>query len=91
MIIPKTLKIGGHIITVELKETDEDSGYTEIGKNKIVLDKDMEQSQLEATLIHEIFHCLNTTFTDKNFLGHSVISSLAEQFYQVLKDNKLLK
>lgn len=50
--------------------------------------KNLPQSQKESTLIHEIIHICNTEVGSENH--HALISSLAEQLYQVLKDNKLL-
>jgi hypothetical protein len=89
MIIPKTLKIGGHIYKIIQDDTGKDLGYTYTSKLEIHLDRDMKQSQKEATLIHEIFHCLNTTFDRGD--RHAVLDSVAEQLYQVLKENNLLK
>jgi hypothetical protein len=89
MIIPKSLKIGGHIYKIIQDDTGEDLGFTYTGKLEIHLDKEMKKSQKEAILLHEIFHCLNTTF-DKGD-RHAILDSIAEQLYQVLKDNNLLK
>ena len=88
MKIPNKLKIGGHIIKIVEKEgfnANSDCGEFLIEKNTITIRKDMPQDQKEATLIHEIFHVCNST------LDHTLLDSLAEQFYQVLKDNGLLK
>ena len=89
MKIPNKLKIGGHTYKVFLKKEWEDSkdedGYCDVTKNEIVLKASMSQSCKEVTLLHEIFHALNSV------LDHTVMDSLSEQLYQVLKDNKLLK
>jgi len=90
MKIPKTLKIGGHTFQVEIKELDGVLGKTTWDKPKIQIDKDVPKTIQEATLIHEIFHCINTTI-DGTHLGHALLDSLSEQFYQVLKDNHLLR
>lgn len=84
MKIPKRLKIGGHIVTIRLSKDIEDNGFSDSQKNEIVLNANLPQSQLEATLIHEIFHFLNTT------IKHDLLDSLSEQIYQVLRDNKLI-
>lgn len=88
MKIPKKLKIGGHIVKIIEKEgfnIDSDCGEFEISMNTITIRKDLPKDQKEATLIHEIFHVCNTT------LDHELLDSLAEQVYQVFKDNGLLK
>ncbi len=84
MKIPSKLKIGGHQFTVVVKEFEE-CGRTERTRNRIIIDADLTQSQKESTLIHEILHVIN------NEIAHPLLDSLAEQLYQVLSDNKLLK
>lgn len=42
-------------------------------------------SQRESTFIHETLHAIN------NELDHVLLDSLAEQLYQFLADNKLLR
>lgn len=59
-----------------------DSSYT---NGEIRINKDLSQTQKESTLIHEILYFCNTT------LDHALLDSLAEQLYQALKDNKMLK
>ena len=89
MIIPKKLKIGGHKFTVDCsKQLDNVLGDTDYSKNLIRISKDLPQDQKESVLIHEIFHAMNSTVSDG--FGHVLIDSFAEQFYQVLKDNKLI-
>lgn len=88
MIIPQTLKIGGHIYKIEIKEM-KDCGECDYANNTISLNKDHAQSQQEATLIHEIFHAINANF-DESSISHMLLESLSQQFYQVLKDNNLL-
>ena len=84
MRIPKKLKIGGHQFKVIVKEFD-DCGKTKRTTNEMWIASDLTQSQKESTLFHEILHALN------NELAHPLLDSLAEQLYQVLSDNKLLK
>jgi hypothetical protein len=91
MKIPKTLKIGGHIVEIDCSEVLPDlNGQALTGENKIKICKNIPQSQKESTLIHEIFHFLNTTFDAPESMTHALIDSLAEQLYQVLSDNNLL-
>ena len=90
MEIPKELKIGGHvvkIVEVSKEEAIEKDycGETSYQEDIIRLDSSMSQTWKESSLIHEILHNLNTT------MNHEFLDSLAEQIYQVLKDNNLLK
>ena len=93
MRIPKKLKIGGHVFTVHLVSekagyginTENEQGACNFGSCEIYLDKNQAQTQLEATFLHEILHAINGE------LDHELLTSLAEQLYQVLHDNRLLK
>lgn len=93
MKIPTELKIGAHTVSVELVtnhashdfNTTDDQGCSIIQFNKILIDSEQSKSQIEATLFHEILHFLNPQ------MDHVSLTSLAEQLYQVLHDNKLLK
>lgn len=82
-MIPTSLKIGGHLITIKQVELEEDNGYYESAENTITINSKLPLSQKESTLIHEILHVLNGT------LSHTLLDSLSEQLYQVLKDNTL--
>lgn len=87
--LPKKLKIGGHVFSIdESKELESSHGQTVYSKNLIEIDSILVQDQKEAVLLHEIFHCMNVCFHEKE-LGHMLLASLSEQLYQVLKDNKL--
>lgn len=91
MKIPKTLKIGGHKIKVDCSKVHPDAdGMWIIAEDKIMISKDLPQTHKEATLIHEIFHVMNSTIGVSK-VGHSLLDSLSEQFYQVLHDNKMLR
>lgn len=91
MEIPEKLKIGGHLFDIDQsEELDDINGDTDFRKNRIRIDSGLTQSQKESTLIHEIFHVLNCTLDDKDY-GHALLDSLSEQFYQVLRDNNLIK
>lgn len=86
---PKRLKIGGHRFTIELVDLEEVRGDTDFATNVIRIDRQLNTSQREAALIHEIFHAINPTF-DSESVGHSLLCSLSEQFYAALKENNLL-
>jgi hypothetical protein len=90
MKIPKQLKIGGHIVKVVYEDMENDLGKTVFSDNKLVLAKGIEKSQAEAAFFHEILHFINPTL-DSTALGHALLDSIAEQLYQVLSENKLLK
>lgn len=88
MKIPKKLKIGGHIYKVREMEgwQEGEAVATEDPRtNTITLDSTLSQSRKESKLFHEIGHVLNYG------VDHVWLDSFAEQFYQVLKDNKMLK
>jgi hypothetical protein len=92
MKIPQTLKIGGHIVSIDCsQELENENGNSKFSKNLINICKTLPQDQQEATLIHEILHYLNSTLGGESTLSHCLLDSLAEQIYQVLKDNNLLK
>lgn len=63
----------------------DDNGQANTDLNEILIRKQITQSQKEATLLHEAMHFCNTT------IKHDLLDSLAEQLYQILSDNKLLK
>ena len=87
MKIPKKIKIGGHIYTIKMvdgEDIDNDAGEQNRSRNIIKIRKDLPQTQIEETLIHEILHACN------NGLKEEVIDGLAVTLYQVLKDAKLL-
>ena len=88
MKIPKQVKIGGHIISIREIEMVDDvacSGDASYVNGEIRLNKNLPQTQKEASLIHEMLHFCNTT------LNHELLDSLSEQLYQVLKDNDFIK
>lgn len=84
---PKELKIGAHKIKIVFREM-EDCGQWEETSGEIVINSRLPKSRQESTLIHEIIHVCNSTLSESRE-GHSLQDSLAEQLYQVLKDNKL--
>lgn len=90
MKIPKTLKIGGHVVRIDCSKVLEDeNGHASLQENTIRVCASLPKSQKEATLVHEIFHFLNTTLDEGD--GHRLLDSLSEQLYQVLSDNRMLR
>ena len=83
MKLPKQLKIGGHTVPVTLKADLSADGYYVHDSDTIELREELSPVMREQTLLHEIFHCLNSE------LDHVVLESLSQQLYQVLVDNKL--
>ena len=91
MIIPKKLKVGGHIIIIDCtQELENRNGEFVITKNLIKICKTLPQSQKEITLIHELFHAMQCGWSD-SAMSHLFLESMSQQLYQVLTDNKLLK
>ena len=93
MKIPPKIKIGGHLFDVEYSSEDR-TGYERSGTkfgwtNKIRIQKDMVQSKKEVTLFHEIFHEID--YQHGLEIGERIINTLAECWYQILKDNGWLK
>lgn len=86
MKIPNVLKIGGHYITVNVTPDvpNDNCGQFDIKKNEILLHQDQKQTQLEASLIHEIIHALNISLHEEQ------VEFLAQGLYQVISDNNLV-
>lgn len=63
----------------------DDLGLADYAGGLILIKKGMKRSAQEATFIHELFHHMNTT------ASHVLIDSLAEQTYQVFRNNKLFR
>ena len=94
--IPKKLKIGGIVYTIEsvprkelfyadMAETDMCIGEITIDCSLIKISKDADINQQWVTLFHEIIHALNCKIKETE------TEYLAQGIYQVLSDNKLLK
>lgn len=84
-LLTRHLKIGGHDYTLIFSQTMEELGKTIYNDRIIMINADASRTIQESTLIHEILHALNSQ------LDHTLLDSIAEQLYQVLKDNNLLK
>lgn len=88
MIIPKKIKIGGHIWKVDLKELTGKMGECDYANLIITLDKRAVRTQLEVTFLHELLHAINCEF-DLSHDGHRVLEATAQQLYQIFKDNRM--
>jgi len=86
MKIPKEIKIGGHLYKIDITKNEEfpSCGRLDRSKGIISIKNSLIQSEKEETLIHEIFHAIN------NEINETLLESLAQQLYAVLKDNKFL-
>jgi len=87
MKIPKKIKVGGHIYKIELVDSevlDNDCGKVNKSRNVIQIRKDLPQSQLEETLIHELVHTINFDWNEER------VEFVSNAIYQILKDNKWL-
>jgi hypothetical protein len=87
--IPTSLKIGGHTYKVKIaldwRERADADGMCDNSSNTLFIYEKLSQSAKETTLIHEVLHAMNST------MSHESLDSLAEQLYQVLADNRMLK
>lgn len=91
MKIPKTLKIGGHIIKVIEKDLGGHlDGQMNTRDNTIEIESQLPFSQKVATLIHEAIHHMNATWAETRE-GHMFLESFSQQMFQFLSDNKLLR
>ena len=66
MKIPKTIKIGGHIVKIEYNNKDNKSGTCYGFQNLITINKDAQKTIQEVSLIHEILEYI-TGMNDINF------------------------
>ena len=96
MKIPKKIKICGLDYTIELSdklvEDDNASGQHIPTKLKIKLHVgNYHPQKIEQTFWHEILHAINTNYCGQKELTEEQVDTFANGFYQVLKDNNLLK
>lgn len=94
MRLPNKLKIGAHVFTVEYVKRDrvsqkifeqDNCGFCDTKHNKIYIDTNQTDDQVEESLIHEILHAINGT------MEHTLLHQIAHSLHQVLKDNKMIK
>lgn len=92
MKIPDKIKMSGRMVEVERLLSADMAG--EIGdfsnwrsRIRIASDADIDPQQAGVSLLHEIVECLNNRFEYK--IPHQTIQGLAENLYQILRDNDL--
>ncbi len=90
-MIPKKLKILGHVYTIVLHE-EEQTGNSNLGTQwgkylKLWVKKDQHPEVKEATVLHEVIEAINGALDLE--LEHGAICRLTAGLYQVLKENKL--
>lgn len=83
MKIPKSLKIGGHIITIEqrpLVEIDSEcnGGWAIWEQNKIIIANDIPENRQMEILIHEVLHFVNIYMEEETV---TYISSILAQIW----------
>ena len=97
MKIPKKLKIGNLTYSVQpmrgdLADAKEAFGDSSVINQTIRISEGITRKKMEETFIHEIVHSvLNQAgyFTESK--NEIFVKALTNGFYQVLKENKLLK
>lgn len=89
MTIPETIKVGALTYKIEITPLEDDCGDFDSLTSTIRINSAMPQDAQEATLIHELFHAMNSEFADGPM--HAFMDSLALQWYAVLKENDLLR
>lgn len=90
MTFPEELKIGAHTFLVEFLASwpgsDKDQiGETNFDEGRIVIYERLPETLKVSKLFHEVLHVMNPE------MDHELLSSLSEQWAQVLLDNDLLK
>lgn len=96
MRIPKKIKIGPHTYRVKYEKgfLNNHNAYAQSrhARSEMILDPDVNKTQLEDTFLHEILHCIDdqVTFTEKD-KSEAAIARLSPRLLEVLKDNKLLR
>ncbi len=106
--LPKTLKIGAHVYKIrfpfEFNESDS-KGMINFNTKEIFLadkacNRDVPESAILKTLIHEILHAIdnitgrnmfNDEYEDENSEKTGANNAVAETLTQILLDNKLIK
>ncbi len=88
MFIPKKLTILGHRYTVNLVDMPANQfGSHDASNLTIWLNKNISESQIMSTLLHEILESLS--FNLSIGLEHTQLCAIEASLYQVLKDNNL--
>ncbi len=96
MKIPKTIKVGNLTYKVEyIKDGFEESDFYGRSWTKpqiIKLNPNLKKEHTEETFFHEILHLILDGGAYKEESGNEkLVHHLSASFYQVLRDNNLLK
>lgn len=84
------MKIGGHNYLIKIGKLDDKLAECDYDSATVYISNTIKiQTIKESALIHEILHACNSTFGQEG-IEHALLDSLAEQVYQVFKDNNLL-
>ena len=99
--IPKTVKVGGHIQTVEILDTingGNETGLYKATQDRILIAKhvlsekgkkeliDISESFIQLTFLHELLHAINFIFSGDS-LSEKEIDHISEGLFQVMVDN----
>lgn len=94
MIIPKKVKIGNYLYNVKfIDDTSiEKCGRSHIKKQQISINQSLSKELQSTTFLHEIIHqILDQRSWGEESNNEKLVDTLAEGFYQVLKDNHFAK
>lgn len=80
MKIPKTIKVGGIIYTIEYDRDLMKLGETNLAKKTITI-RQMEKEAMKQTFIHELFHAFNSE------IGEVEVEFLCQMLFGVIVDN----
>jgi|SRR5688572_27216395 hypothetical protein len=87
--LPKTVKVGGHTISVEQVKNLDSMGEYHRGKSTIYINKEISYQQKAATLLHEILHViLGEQVPDmKMEKEEPLVTALEVGLFAFIKDN----
>lgn len=90
MNIPKTVKIGGHILDIVFTNNCDEIEASNIGntclaKNIIKINSNYPKSRQEECLLHELIHnCLYDMHEEQD---EALVERLGVMLYMIIKDN----
>ena len=103
MKLPSRLKVGAHTYTVELTKAKDavrhrdNWGKAMIEEKRILLDRELPESQLEETFFHELLHvCMHASgigydiYDKVQLTEEQVVTRLAPWVHHVLIDNGIV-
>ena len=92
-MIPKKVKISGHIVQIEVTKDrvkyhgTDSSGCAALMQNKIFIEANNNIQFQHEVLMHEILEHINYQYQIE--MPHDKLTTLSQALYQVMKDNKL--